>query len=119
MLIFPLLEESLSKRAGLFSGGQRQSLALAMVLMNQPKLLLLDEPLAGLSPKAADELLERLDEIHQQNSVSWMMVEHRLPLLVDHTDKVWIMRDGEIIHRDDDPLILKDPEALAAHYNLS
>ena len=117
--IFPLLSEGLSKRAGLFSGGQRQSLALAMVLMNRPKLLLLDEPLAGLSPRAADDLLAALGRMQTSSNLAWIIVEHRLPLLVEAVDQVWILREGEIIHRDTDTSILKNPEALATHYNLT
>lgn len=115
---FPVLKSGLGRRAGLFSGGQRQSLALAMVLMNHPHLLLLDEPLAGLSPKAAADLLESLVKIHRSSGAAWLIVEHRLPLVRRVVDQVWVMRDGRIVHVDDDPSILEDPEELARHYQL-
>jgi len=113
---FPTLNDSLDRRAGLFSGGHRQALALAMVLMNRPKLLLLDEPFAGLSPKAANELLETLDRIYVESGLAWMIVEHRLPLLRRVVDWVWIMRDGQTVHTDDNPAILEDSDQLARHY---
>lgn len=116
---FPVLETSLDRRAGYFSGGQRQALALAMVLMNRPSFVLLDEPLSGLSPMAATELLDALEKIHAESGLAWMIVEHRLPLVQRAVDQVWIMRDGAIVHVDDDPAILQDPEELARHYELS
>ena len=117
--LFPGLDGNLERRAGLFSGGQRQSLALAMVLMNRPSLLLLDEPLAGLSPKAASELLVSLERIYETAGVAWMIVEHRLPVVRKVVDEVWIMRDGRIVHTDSDPSILENPEELAQHYELT
>jgi ABC-type branched-subunit amino acid transport system ATPase component len=57
--------------------------------------------------------------MHAASNLAWIIVEHRLPLLVEAVDQVWILRDGEIIHRDSNPDVLKDPEALATHYNLT
>ena len=117
--LLPATKQSMNRRAGLLSGGMRQSLALAMVLMNRPKVLLLDEPLAGLSPKAADSMIDSLNSIHSAEGVAWMIVEHRLPLVRRAVDAVWIMREGQFIHITEDVAVLEDPDELSEHFQLT
>jgi len=66
---FPILREKLSGRAGNLSGGQRQMLAMAMALVTQPKVVLLDEPSAGLDPKATERIFRQIEAIHVQGTV--------------------------------------------------
>ena len=80
--LFDFLKPKLNVRAGSLSGGQRQALALAMVFLRPQKLYLLDEPTAGLSPKAAEEvvfLIRSIVEVHAQYAS--LIVEHRFDLL--------------------------------------
>ena len=80
--LFDFLKPKLNVRAGSLSGGQRQALALAMVFLRPQKLYLLDEPTAGLSPKAAEEILDRMRILVSLcRSPAVLMVEHRLELL--------------------------------------
>lgn len=80
--LFDFLKPKLNVRAGSLSGGQRQALALAMVFLRPQKLYLLDEPTAGLSPKAAEEIVKRTQAFREQKSRnSIVMVEHRVDLL--------------------------------------
>ena len=79
--LFDFLKPKLNVRAGSLSGGQRQALALAMVFLHPQKLYLLDEPTAGLSPKAADLLFDRIfDCIQLRENRAILFVEHRMSL---------------------------------------
>lgn len=80
--LFDFLKPKLIVRAGSLSGGQRQALALAMVFLRPQKLYLLDEPTAGLSPKAAEVIIARVRELmNHKRDTSVLIVEHRLDLL--------------------------------------
>jgi branched-chain amino acid transport system ATP-binding protein len=118
MAAFPVLSGRESVRAGLLSGGERQALAVAMALMRPVSLLLLDEPLAGLSPKSATALLQGLNTIQTQRGLGFIMVEHRLKLIRSSVDRVIIMVRGEVREDTRDLSILEDQERLEKHYLL-
>lgn len=116
METFPLLKQDTGKRAGLLSGGQRQSLAVAMVLMRQPTVLLLDEPVAGLSPTAGQDLLRAIDERRKMDGFSLVIVEHRLRQVQPHVDRVLVMREGSMVDDTTDTGRMLDADWLAGHY---
>ncbi len=109
---FPALDGREKTRAGLMSGGERQALAVAMILMHPVSLLLLDEPLAGLSQKAANELLEGIARLHAEEGFALILVEHRLNLIRPHLDRVVVMVRGRIEEDTRDTRLLEDPERL-------
>lgn len=114
--VFPMLKERLKSRAGLLSGGERQALAIGMVLMRQVDLLLLDEPTAGLSPKAAADILEALHRAQQEVTFTSIMVEHNLRLVQPWITRVLVMNQGRIVADRDDPASLLDAEQLQRYY---
>lgn len=116
MEAFPALCECLDKRAGLLSGGQRQALAMAMVLMRPAKLLLLDEPVAGLSPAAGKALLDALESLRREEGFSTVIVEHRLRQVQPHVNRVLVMREGRIVDDTPDTERMLDAAWLAGHY---
>lgn len=116
METFPMLKQDTGKRAGLLSGGQRQSLAVAMVLMRRPTVLLLDEPVAGLSPTAGQDLLRAIDERRKIDEFSLVIVEHRLRQVQPHVNRVLVMREGAMVDDTADTTRMLDAEWLAAHY---
>lgn len=105
---FPLLAEKYTARAGSLSGGQRQFLALAMALISEPSLLLLDEPSAGLSPIATAEILERLRGI-VETGVSILIVEQNAKAALRHADRAYVLADGRNRHSGDARALLDDP----------
>jgi branched-chain amino acid transport system ATP-binding protein/neutral amino acid transport system ATP-binding protein len=90
---FPVLAEKRRAVARTLSGGQRQVLAMAMALMVQPRLLLLDEPSAGLSPRAAEELFDQIAEIHA-NGMAIVMVEQNAQEALTIGDTGVVLVDG-------------------------
>lgn len=90
---FPPLAEKSRERAGALSGGQRQFLAVAMALANHPSLILMDEPSAGLAPKAAQEVLEFSRGLTEQG-VSILLVEQNVKQALRLADHCYILADG-------------------------
>jgi len=112
------LRPKLKTRAGLMSGGERQGLALSMVLMRNPKVLLLDEPSAGLAPKAAKEIIERLDNIQASFQVEMVcMVEHNLKLALKWATKIILLVQGHVVLVSDSPKdFVQKPEELEKYF---
>ena len=92
---FPFLKEKQNKYASTLSGGQQQMLAIGRALMQNPKLLLLDEPSLGLSPKAMKEIFEKIQEINKEG-VSIIIVEQNAKAAVEIADKTYILENGKI-----------------------
>ncbi len=116
LAIFDFLKPALGKRAGVLSGGQRQALAIAMVLMHPRKLYLLDEPTAGLSPKAAADIMSRVRKFAKSNAgQSVLMVEHRLELL-SWVDRAVILAQGKVKAETADTKLFLDSDWLSKHY---
>ena len=91
------LENRLSTKVGLLSGGQRQAVTLLMATMNKPKLLLLDEHTAALDPKTAAKVLELTDQIVQKNKLTTLMITHNMKDAIAHGNRLIMMHEGNII----------------------
>ena len=91
------LEDRLSTKVGLLSGGQRQALTLLMAVMKHPKLLLLDEHTAALDPKTAAKVLELSDRFIAEEHLTAMMVTHNMKDAIAHGNRLIMMNDGKII----------------------
>ena len=91
------LENRLSTKVGLLSGGQRQAVTLLMATMNRPKLLLLDEHTAALDPKTAAKVLELTDQIVRKNRLTTLMITHNMKDAIAHGNRLIMMHDGKII----------------------
>ena len=91
--LFPVLKEKHKEKAGSLSGGQKQILAVAMALCNRPEIILMDEPSAGLSPKAAQEVLEFARGITEQG-VSILLVEQNVNQALRLSDYCYILAEG-------------------------
>lgn len=91
------LEERLSTKVGLLSGGQRQALTLLMATMNRPKLLLLDEHTAALDPKTASKVLYLTDKIIKENKLTALMITHNMHDAIAYGNRLIMMHEGEIL----------------------
>jgi len=92
------LEDRMTAKVGLLSGGQRQALTLLMASLKKPKILLLDEHTAALDPKTAAKVLEISDKIIAENNLTAMMVTHNMKDAIAHGNRLIMMHEGRIIY---------------------
>jgi branched-chain amino acid transport system ATP-binding protein len=83
--------------AGTLSGGQRKLLDLARILMASPRLILLDEPMAGVNPAVREELLDHVLELRASREIAFLIVEHDLGFVMQASDRVVVMNEGTIL----------------------
>ena len=91
------LEDRLSSKVGLLSGGQRQAVTLLMATLQRPKLLLLDEHTAALDPKTAAKVLEITDRIVSENKLTTLMITHNMRDAIAHGNRLIMMHEGRVI----------------------
>ncbi len=91
------LENRMTVKAGLLSGGQRQALTLLMSTLVRPKMLLLDEHTAALDPKTAEKVLTLTNEIVGEDNLTTLMVTHNMQNAIDYGNRLIMMWDGKII----------------------
>ena len=92
------LENRMTAKVGLLSGGQRQAITLLMASIQKPKLLLLDEHTAALDPKTAAKVLEISDKIISDNHLTAMMVTHNMKDAIVHGNRLIMMHEGKVIY---------------------
>ncbi|KFE35351.1 ABC transporter ATP-binding protein [Thioclava atlantica] len=107
--LFPILKEKRRQNAGELSGGQRQQVAVGRALMTKPKLLMLDEPTAGVSPIVMDELFDRIIEV-ARTGISILMVEQNARQALEIADKGYVLVQGANKYTDTGQALLADPE---------
>jgi len=107
--LFPILKEKRYQAAGELSGGQRQQVAVGRALMTQPKVLMLDEPTAGVSPIVMDELFDRIIEV-ARTGISILMVEQNARQALDIAHSGYVLVQGANRFTDTGQALLADPE---------
>ena len=108
---FPLLSERKKDKAGNLSGGQRQILALARALITSPNLLLLDEPSAGLSPVAINDVFTSIKEINE-SGVSILLVEQNAKRALGFSDRGYVLDQGRNAYQGSGEELLNDPRVI-------
>nr|MDQ2629663.1 ABC transporter ATP-binding protein [Actinomycetota bacterium] len=91
------LREKAGDYAGTLSGGQRKLLELARALMARPRMLLLDEPMAGINPTLGRRLLDHIQRLRSEEGMTFLFVEHDMEVVMNHSDRVVVMAEGRVI----------------------
>jgi len=91
------------------SGGQKRMVAIAGVLAMQPKILVLDEPTAGLDPKGRSDILDQIKKLHDDEGITIVLVSHSMEDVANYVDKLLVMNKGHLVFND-------SPKAVFAHY---
>ena len=107
--LFPILKEKRLQAAGELSGGQRQQVAVGRALMTRPKVLMLDEPTAGVSPIVMDELFDRIIEV-ARTGIPILMVEQNARQALEIADKGYVLVQGQNAYTGTGKELLADPE---------
>lgn len=108
--LFPVLKDFLPRSAGTLSGGERQMLAESMVLMRDPKVMLVDEPTAGLMPKLVTDVLKKLEEMAETTGLPIVIVEQRARRALEVGDYAYMMRGGRFTYEGGAQELLNHPQ---------
>ncbi|RLI10186.1 ABC transporter ATP-binding protein [Candidatus Bathyarchaeota archaeon] len=108
--LFPVLKGFMHRAAGTLSGGERQMLAESMVLMRDPKVMLVDEPTAGLMPKLVTDVLKKLEEMAETTGLPIILVEQRARRALEVGDIAYMMRGGRFTFKGSAQELLNHPQ---------
>jgi neutral amino acid transport system ATP-binding protein len=109
------LTELADNYAGTLSGGQRKLLELARALMARPKLLLLDEPMAGTNPTLGRRLLDHMQRLRKEEGVTFLFIEHDMEVVMNHSDRVIVMAEGRVIAEGEPHEVRSDRRVIDAY----
>jgi branched-chain amino acid transport system ATP-binding protein len=101
--------------AGTLSGGQRKLLELARALMAEPRMLLLDEPMAGINPTLGLRLLDHMQALRREQGMTFLFIEHDMEVVMNHSDRVIVMAEGRVI-AEGEPHQVREDEAVIDAY---
>jgi neutral amino acid transport system ATP-binding protein len=109
------LQHLAGEYAGTLSGGQRKLLELARALMTEPRLLLLDEPMAGINLTLGRRLLDHMQTLRADRGVTFLFIEHDMDVVMGHSDRVVVMADGRVIASGPPEEVRKDQRVIDAY----
>ncbi|KFJ04634.1 ATP-binding cassette domain-containing protein [Bifidobacterium subtile] len=112
---FPRLKERRAQQAGTMSGGEQQMLAFARALMSKPKIICMDEPTMGLSPKLVEDVLEQIVKLRDEIGVSVLLVEQQAELALSVADYGYVLQNGSIRLHGEAQTLLHDPRVQEAY----
>jgi branched-chain amino acid transport system ATP-binding protein len=109
------LHELADSYAGTLSGGQRKLLELARALMTRPRLLLLDEPMAGINPTLGARLLDHMQTLRRERKMTFLFIEHDMEVVMGRSDRVIVMAEGRVIATGTPEEIRRDKRVIDAY----
>ncbi|MDH6055355.1 ABC transporter ATP-binding protein [Umezakia ovalisporum] len=101
--------------AGGLSGGQRKLLEMGRALMTNPKLILLDEPAAGVNPRLIDDICDRIITWNREDGMTFLIIEHNMDVIMSLCDHVWVLAEGENLAEGTPAAIQTNPQVLEAY----
>jgi len=101
--------------AGGLSGGQRKLLEMGRALMTNPKLILLDEPAAGVNPRLIDDICDRIVNWNRQEGMTFLIIEHNMDVIMSLCHRVWVLAEGQNLAVGTPREIQSNPQVLAAY----
>ncbi|MFH1242638.1 MAG: ATP-binding cassette domain-containing protein [Pseudomonadota bacterium] len=116
--IFPALEKLKKRTGGFLSGGEQQMLAIGRALMAQPKLLLLDEPLLGLSPRVQATLIRATKEIRDEKNISIIVTEQYARPVLPIVDNAFILENGSAVLEGTREELMSNPDFRSAYFGV-
>ncbi|RDD63870.1 ABC transporter ATP-binding protein [Ferruginivarius sediminum] len=102
-------------RAGELSFGQQKLLEFAMALMNRPKMLLLDEPTAGINPTLINGLLDRLNRANKQLGITLLVIEHNMRVIMNLAERIYCLAHGQLLAEGDPEAVRNDQRVIDAY----
>ncbi|WP_316505323.1 ABC transporter ATP-binding protein [Nitrosopumilus sp.] len=97
------------------SGGQQKLLELGRAMMSGAKMILMDEPIAGVNPTLAHEIFKKISQICKEQKITFLIVEHRLDIALQYADYVFAMNRGEIIAQGNSEQVIKHPQVIESY----
>jgi branched-chain amino acid transport system ATP-binding protein len=115
LLALVRLDHQADSYAGTLSGGERKLLDFARVLMTEPRMILLDEPMAGVNPTLAGQLLEHMLAVREESGLTFLLVDHDLDLVMRACDTVVVMNEGRILSTGTPDDVRRDERVIDAY----
>lgn len=115
VLRFLDLEKHAYTPASELSGGQMKLLEIARALISEPKMMLLDEPTAGVNPVLAYTIFDRVKELRKRLGITFFIIEHRIELLMKYVDTVYVMHQGKLIAEGEPREVMNDPDVVKVY----
>jgi len=115
LLEFVGLYQKRNLRAGDLSFGQQKLLELAMALMNEPKMLLLDEPTAGINPTLINGIIDRLIKVNKEFGITLLVIEHNMRVIMNLAQKIFCLAHGELLAEGSPEQIKNDKRVVNAY----
>ncbi|MEA5580588.1 ABC transporter ATP-binding protein [Nodularia harveyana UHCC-0300] len=109
------LAQKAQEYAGGLSGGQRKLLEMGRALMTNPKLILLDEPAAGVNPRLIDDICDRILKWNREDGMTFLIIEHNMDVIMTLCDRVWVMAEGQNLAEGNPAEIQNNSQVLEAY----